>query len=131
MASDDASKGSATLDRHVAGTTQRWTFDSGPTAGKTYEHVFGADGTVTFREVKADDGGSHSDAGKKPEGKEGGDRPRYGAAHIADGIHAVSYLSKAGYTLTVVLNERDHSLHGFASSDKEWYQLEGRFERVD
>jgi len=114
-------KSSATLDRHVAGTTQRWTFVSGPTAGKTYEHVFAEDGTVTFREAKAGEDGSHS----------GGDRPRYGVAHVADGIHVVSYLSKAGYTLTVVLNERDHSLHGFASSDKEWHQVDGRFERVE
>lgn len=29
-----------------AGKTLRWTFEDGPTAGKTYERVFGDDGTV-------------------------------------------------------------------------------------
>ena len=113
------------LDRHVAGTTQRWTFDGGPTSGKTYEHVFHLDGTVEFREVKA----GQESSPQKPAGD--AKRPRYGVAHIAPGIRAVSYLSAHGYTLTVVLNDADHKLHGFASSGEEWHQVSGTFELVE
>ena len=123
----------ATLDRHIAGSTQRWTFDEGPTKGKTYEHNFHEDGTVDFREVKG--GGERSAAARGGDGQSASgpqaDRPRYGVAHVTEGVHAVSYLSKSGYTLTVVLVDESGELHGFASNDKEWYPVHGSFERVD
>jgi hypothetical protein len=128
----DPGKGSssATLDRHVAGTTQRWTFDEGPTKGKTYEHTFHEDGTVEFREVKGEPAAPSRGGDGKPGGGAQADRPQYGVAHVTDGVHAVSYLSKSGYTLTVVLDEKSGQLHGFASNDKEWYPVHGRFEQV-
>ena len=35
----------------ITGSTIRWTFDDGPVAGKTFEHVFEADGGVSYRVV--------------------------------------------------------------------------------
>jgi hypothetical protein len=40
----------------------------------------------------------------------------------------VSYLAASGYTLTVVLNFRDHRMVGFASSSKDWHPVQGTFE---
>jgi hypothetical protein len=104
----------------LAGRTQRWTFADGPTAGKTYEHTFSPEGTVSFREV----GGA--DKGKPATGKQPG--IRYAAFEVAPGLHLVSYLSESGYTLTVLVNTNDGRLHGFASSAKEWYPLTGTLE---
>src|SRR2546430_6359461 len=33
----------------VRGKTIRWMYDDGPMAGKSFEHSFGSDGTVTWR----------------------------------------------------------------------------------
>ena len=119
-------------DDPVRGKTQRWTFTAGPTAGKTYEHTFNKNGTVAFKEVGAAAEGER--ASKKPAKKAAKpkkpDRPRYAAVRAADDVYAVSYLGGSGYTLTVVLNFKDHRLVGFASNDKEWYPLKGTFERV-
>jgi hypothetical protein len=103
----------------LAGRTFRWTFSEGPTAGKTYEHTFSADGTVVFKEV----GGAATtgSAGAAP-------GVRYASFEIAPQIHLVSYLSAHGYTLTVAMNLGSKKLHGFASNDKEWYPLEGTVE---
>ena len=105
----------------LAGRTFRWTFNEGPTAGKTYEHTFSADGTVVFKEV----GGTAQpgSAGSVP-------GVRYGSFDIAPQIHLVSYLSTHGYTLTVAMNLASKKLHGFASNDKEWHPLEGTVEVV-
>jgi hypothetical protein len=104
----------------LAGRTQRWTFHDGPTAGKTYEHTFYPDGTVSFREVGGADQG-------KPSGEK---RPstRYAAFEAAPGLHLVSYLSESGYTLTVLVNTNNRRLHAFASSAKEWFPLTGTLE---
>jgi hypothetical protein len=105
----------------LAGRAFRWTFNEGPTAGKTYEHTFSADGTVVFKEV----GGTAQtgSAGAMP-------GVRYASFEIAPQIHLVSYLSTHGYTLTVAMNLASKKLHGFASSDKEWHPLEGTVEVV-
>ena len=100
----------------LAGRTFRWTFDGGPTAGKTYEHNFNADGTVVFKEA----------GGAAP----GGAGVKYAAFEITPQIILVSYLSQHGYTLTVAMNRASKKLHGFASNDKEWYPLEGTAEEV-
>jgi hypothetical protein len=110
----------ATTSLSLAGRTQRWKFVDGPTAGKTYEHTFSPDGTVSFREV----GGA--DKGKAGPGKPPG--IRYASFEVAPGLHLVSYLSESGYTLTVLVNTNDGRLHGFASSAKEWYPLTGILE---
>jgi hypothetical protein len=102
----------------LAGRIFRWTFAGGPTAGKTYEHTFNTDGTVTFKEA----------GGAAPGG--GGAMPgvKYASFEVAPDIHLVSYLSSHGYTLTVAMNLASKKLHGFASNDKEWYPLEGTVE---
>ena len=107
------------LDEAVRGRTIRFTWVGGPTAGTTHEHVFGADGRVTWRDVK------NAPAPGNP--KESAD---YAAVRVADHVCAVSYLSPAGYTLTAVLNFDDHSIVGFASGAKEWFPVRGTFEIV-
>src|SRR5712675_2349615 len=99
-------------DDPVRGTTMRWTFTDGPTAGSTYEHAFSKSGTVRFKTVG---GGPDSAKGasaakaKKPRKPEA---PKYAAVRAADDAYAVSYLSGSGYTLTVVLNFKDHTMVG-------------------
>jgi MoaF N-terminal domain len=110
----------ATAPLSLAGRTQRWKFGEGPTAGKTYEHTFHADGTVSWREV----GG----AGAERPGAEKRPHTRYAAFEVAPGMHLASYLSESGYTLTVLVNTNNGELHGFASSAKEWYPLTGSLE---
>ncbi len=104
----------------LGGRTQRWKFSDGPTAGKTYEHTFDRDGTVTWREV----GG----AAKETPSTEKRPGTRYAAFEVAPGLHLVSYLSESGFTLTVLVNTNTGQLHGFASSAKEWYPLTGTLE---
>jgi hypothetical protein len=110
----------ATLPLSLAGQTQRWTFHDGPTAGKTYEHTFRPDGTVSFREV----GGAAP--GRPAEEKQ---PIRYASFDVARGLHLVSYLSNSGFTLTVLVDTNDNRLHGFASSATEWFPLTGTLER--
>jgi len=107
--------------KSLAGRVFRWTFTSGPTASKTYEHTFNADGTVTFKEV-----------GAAAPGGGGGAMPgaKYASFEIAPNILLVSYLSNHGYTLTVAMDLASKKLHGFASNDKEWHPLEGTVEIV-
>src|SRR5437870_13874940 len=38
----------------VRGKTIRWTYEDGPMAGKSFEHSFRSDGTVTWRETGAE-----------------------------------------------------------------------------
>ena len=105
----------------LAGRVFRWTFTSGRTADKTYEHTFNTERTVTFKEV----GGAAPGGG-------GGAMPgaRYASFEIATNILLVSYLSSHGYTLTVAMNLGSKKLHGFTSNDKEWHPLEGTVELV-
>lgn len=105
----------------LAGRTFRWTFNDGPTAGKTYEHVFADNGTVTFKEV-----GGESVQAAEPSMEMPG--AKYAAFEIAPKVYLVSYLSSHGYTLTVAMNLNSKRLHGFASNDKEWNALEGTVE---
>jgi len=106
----------------LAGRTFRWTFTDGPTANKTYEHVFNADGTVVFRGVNGDP--------VTPATAQKGPGIKYASFEIAPNTHLVSYLSNHGYTLTVAMNLDNKQLHGFASNDKEWYPLTGKVEVV-
>lgn len=104
----------------LAGRTFRWTFSDGPTANKTYEHVFNPDDTVVFKEVNGTP--QAAAAGEKGPGI------KYASFQIAPNTHLVSYLSNQGYTLTVAMNLDNKQLHGFASNDKEWYPLKGSVE---
>jgi hypothetical protein len=112
----------------IRGKTIRLTWTEGPTKGATYEHIFHQDGTVEFHQT---DGSEKKGSSEQPTKTDAtAERPDYAALPVADGIYAVSYLGSSGYTLTVVLNFRDHRMVGFASGAKEWYPVEGTFEVV-
>ena len=121
----------ASTDTALHGRTFKWKFADGPTAGKVYEHTFAADGTVAFREA-ADVGAAGSAKEKPVQVKSAPDKPapktKFASFEVAPGIHLVSYLSSAGYTLTTCMNLGTKRLHGFASNDKEWYPLTGSLE---
>jgi hypothetical protein len=119
--------------KSLAGRTIRWTFDDGPTAGKTYEHTFFPDGTVTWRDV----GGAKKHPAESTEKATSGDssdkEPKgvpYASFEIAPDVHLVSYLSDSGYTLTVTLNLETLQCSGIASNDKEWYTSTGTIEVI-
>lgn len=98
-------------DDPIRGKTIRWTYSDGPVAGQTFEHTFGADGTVKYG---APD--------KAPMGQ-----ARYIAERITDRVHAVSYLSTAsGYTLTTVIDLDARTIVSFASNEKELVVQHGR-----
>jgi hypothetical protein len=100
----------------VAGKTLRFTFEDGPMAMKTFEHVFEPSGAVRFREVDAKG--------------EGTVEKKYEAAAIGTDVHAISYLGSSGYTLTVVLDLRTKKLVAFASNEKMHAMQHGTFEEV-
>jgi hypothetical protein len=114
----------------VRGKTIRWTYDDGPMAGKSFEHTFGDDGVVTWREAGA------ADRATKPpvNGKQNSGRPateakaNYEVAAINDNVCAVSYLSKSGFTLTSVLDFASGTVVSFASNEKELIPQRGMFE---
>lgn len=112
-------------DSRVSGQTIRFTWNEGPTQGKTHEHVFHPDGTVQWRAVPAEEGAAHGGADQAP------DRPRYAALAVGDDVCLVSYLSSSGYTLTVALCFTDQSLTGIASNEKTWVPVRGFFEIAD
>lgn len=102
----------------LSGQVIRWTFESGPTAGSTYEHTFEPDGSVSFRKVDGDTLG-------KPKREK-----KYGSFEVSKGVQLVSYLSDSGYTLTVAMNLDDGRLVGFASNEKDWQPVYGTLEVV-
>jgi hypothetical protein len=101
----------------IAGRTLRFSFNDGPMAGKTIEHVFERDGSVRFHEAGS--------AGKSTTEK------KYEFATIGADVGAVSYLGSSGYTLTVILDYRAKSLVAFSSNEKMHLMQHGRFEEVD
>jgi hypothetical protein len=105
----------------LSGRVFNWTFNDGPTAGKTYEHTFAPDGTVKFREAGAP---------SMPQSGSAMPASKYAAFEIGQNMYLVSYLSSHGYTLTVAMNLDSKDLHGFASNDKEWYPVAGTVEVV-
>ncbi|MEX2046060.1 MAG: MoaF N-terminal domain-containing protein [Chloroflexota bacterium] len=93
----------------VRGKKIRWSYDDGPVAGKKFEHVFAADGTVTWREIGARVG--QPAVGGEPSAK-------YEAAALTDDVYAVSYLAGSGWTLTTVVNNKDRTIVSFASNER-------------
>jgi hypothetical protein len=115
------------VSQSLAGRTLRWTFVEGPTAGKTFEHTFHSDGTVVWRGV---DGAAQD----KPQAKAGAAAPpkvKYASFEVAPDTHLVSYLSEAGFTLTVALSFKTKQCYGVASNSESWYPLTGTFEPVE
>jgi hypothetical protein len=100
----------------IRGSTIRWTFSDGPTAGTTFEHHFGKDGTVTYKSL--DKGAAAKESSPV----------KYELARINDDVYAVSYLGGAGYTLTSVLDLKAGTVVGFASNEKQLVAQHGTFE---
>jgi hypothetical protein len=101
----------------ITGQTLRFTFIDGPVAGKTFEHTFGADGGVTFREI--------SERAGKP-----GKAERYEVATVGEDVYAVAYLAESGFTLTTILDYRSNKLVAFASNEKQLVLQHGSFETL-
>jgi hypothetical protein len=108
----------------IQGSTIRFSWTDGPTKGQTHEHVFHEDGTVEWHAVEEGAQKKRSAPSAQAE------RPKYYCVEVTDDFWLVSYLSKAGYTLTVVLNFEDGSLVGIASNDKIWMPVHGHFQVV-
>jgi hypothetical protein len=47
-----------------------------------------------------------------------------------DDVYLVSYLSGEGFTLTMALNFRDHTVNGVASGNGQWVPVAGTFEEA-
>jgi hypothetical protein len=114
----------------LRGKTIQWTYDDGPLAGKTFEHTFGNDGTVTWREKSAGDKTVKPPAnGKQKTAKQGTEaKAKYEVAPINEEVCAVSYLSESGFTLTSVLDFDSGTVVSFASNEKELVPQRGMFE---
>jgi hypothetical protein len=104
----------------VRGKTVRWSFDDGPMAGRTYEHAFGSDGTVTWTE--AGQGGAKNASGSTGEDS----TAKYEVERMNDDVYVVSYLGKSGYTLTTVVDERAGTIVSFASNEKALVKQHGK-----
>jgi hypothetical protein len=117
----------------VRGKTIRWTYDDGPMAGKSFEHIFGNDGTVTWRETGGKDQGTEPPGnGIEKQNKSGTPgteaKAKYEVAAINQDVCAVSYLSASGFTLTSVLDFDSGTVVSFASNEKELVPQHGMFE---
>jgi len=95
----------------LRGKTLRLTFDDGPMAGKTYDHAFGTDGTVTWTD--ASNGVKGVTAAPDAEST-----AKYEFERVNADVYVVTYLSKAGYTLTSVVDTTTRRLVSFASNEK-------------
>jgi hypothetical protein len=114
----------------VQGKTIRWTYEDGPMAGKSFEHVFGEDGNVTWRETDGNDRRTKPPSNGKQKAEEPASEPsaKYEVASVNDDVCVVSYLSKSGYTLTSVLDFASGTVVSFASNEKELVPQRGMFE---
>ncbi len=99
----------------LSGKTLRWTYSDGPMKGKVFEHRFGTDGTVSWKE-----GGD-----AKPSADSSA---TYQHARINDDVTVFSYLSTSGFTLTTVVDEKSGSIVSFASNEKELMIQHGKLE---
>jgi hypothetical protein len=114
----------------VRGKTIRWTYEDGPMAGKSFEHVFSEDGNVTWRETSEDNARAKPPSnGKQKTGKPATQaRAKYEVAPVNDDVCAVSYRSESGFTLTSVLDFASGTVVSFASNEKELVPQRGMFE---
>lgn len=116
----------------IRGKTIRWTYDDGPMAGKSFEHTFGNDGTVTWRETGGVDQGAKPPAnGKEKQKSEKPGTPakvKYEVAPINAEVCAVSYLAESGWTLTSVLDFDSGTVVSFASNEQQLVPQHGMFE---
>lgn len=96
----------------LRGKTVRFAFSDGQMAGKTYEHAFGTDGTVTWTDA-GEKGEKRAVAAADPEST-----AEYEFDQVNADVYVVSYLSKGGYTLTTVIDSKTGKLVSFASNEK-------------
>ncbi|OLC56218.1 MAG: hypothetical protein AUH85_07240 [Chloroflexi bacterium 13_1_40CM_4_68_4] len=108
----------------IRGKTVRWTYEDGPMAGKQFEHRFGADGTVRYREI----GDHRQEQRQSGNGSTTGPGAKYELARVNDDVYAVSYLSSSGFTLTTVIDTKNDTIVSFASNEKELVVQHGTFE---
>ena len=99
----------------LRGETIRWTFDDGPTKGKSFEHTFNEDGSVEYKM----DGSNKVTRENK-----------YELIETTDNIVVVSYLGSSGWTLTAVLDEKTHEVTAIASNAKDLVIQHGHFEHL-
>jgi len=99
----------------IHGETIRWTFDDGPTKGKTFEHTFHMDGSVSYK-MEGSDKVTHE---KHCE-----------TVPVGDHVMVVSYVASSGWTLTAVLDEQDHTVVALASNAKDLIVQHGHFEHL-
>ncbi|MGD0678660.1 MAG: hypothetical protein ABSC94_24900 [Polyangiaceae bacterium] len=98
-------------------------------AGKTFEHSFGRDGTVKFRQVgEAKRGSETSDTKDATEAPAAKYTAKYEVESIRDDVLAISYQSVAGYTLTTILDLNTKTLVAFSSNEKMHLMQHGTFE---
>lgn len=104
----------------ISGRKVRWSYRDGPVKGKTFEHSFGTDGTVTWREV----------AGTQPAASGAAKEPgaHYEVARITDDVYTVSYLAPSGFTLTTIVDAKTGEIVSFASNEKELVVQRGKLE---
>src|SRR5467141_1648149 len=116
----------------IRGKTIRWRYDDGPMAGTTFEHVFGTDGTVSWREIKGhpeeNTTNESTNGPRKTEERPTEAKAKYEVAPVNDEVCAVSYLAPSGYTLTSVLDYASGTVVSFASNEKELVEQRGMFE---
>jgi molybdenum cofactor biosynthesis MoaF-like protein len=116
----------------VRGKTIRWIYDDGPMAGKSIEHLFGSDGTVSWRETDGEKKSAKPPANgaqKQKTGTPGTEaKAKYEVVAVNDDVCAVSYLAASGFTLTSVLDFAAGTVVSFASNEKELVPQRGTFE---
>src|SRR2546421_3572431 len=113
----------------VRGKTIRWTYEDGPMAGKSFEHVFGEDGEVTWHETDRRTAAKPPTNGqRKVDKRTAHTQAKYQVARVNDSVYVVSCLAGSGYTLTSVLDFADGTVVSFASNEKELVLQRGTFE---
>lgn len=113
------------MTQRIHGQTIRWTFSDGPTAGKTFEHTFQNDGTVTWSMVDGEQGSGGGGGNERAP-----DRPpsaKYELARISSDVFAISFLADSGWTLTSILDFVSGTIVAFASNEKQLMVQHGTF----
>jgi hypothetical protein len=98
------------MNNPLSGKTIRWNFQDGAMAGKSFDHTFNDDGSLTF---KMSGSGSDNEDLKKQSRVE-----KYEVATLGADVTVVSYLVPHGYTLTVAMDMKSKKLIAFSSNDK-------------